>query len=149
MTTGPMIIFRELDGVCCVWSGALKVFAVIWPGVKIQVVPLVNIPIPKILTKSRGAPTLKRDPTVLARDHCGPNLTTSSRVPDLRSGQRGSLTLIRDHVTHLPRPGNKQIAGATLTQMWLWVKTNGIMLEWVNSPPIFVYFSGDWAVHWG
>ena len=27
---------------------------------------------------------------------------------------------------------------------WLWVKTNGI-----GAPPILVYFSGDWDVHWG
>ena len=30
---------------------------------------------------------------------------------------------------------------------WLWVKTNGIP-SWVGAPPIIVYFSGDWDVHW-
>ena len=27
---------------------------------------------------------------------------------------------------------------------WPWFKTNGI-----GAPPILVYFSGDWDVHWG
>ena len=32
--------------------------------------------------------------------------------------------------------------------MWLWVKPDGTILG-VGVPPIFVYFSGHWDVHWG
>ena len=32
--------------------------------------------------------------------------------------------------------------------IWLWVKTNGTILG-VGAPPILVYLSGDWDVHWG
>ena len=32
--------------------------------------------------------------------------------------------------------------------IWLWVKTNGIHLG-LGTPPILVYFSVDWDVHWG
>ena len=31
---------------------------------------------------------------------------------------------------------------------WLWVKINGTILG-VGAPPILVYFSWDWDVHWG
>ena len=30
---------------------------------------------------------------------------------------------------------------------WLWVKTNGTSFG-EGAPPILVYLSGDWAVHW-
>ena len=32
--------------------------------------------------------------------------------------------------------------------MWLWVKTKRYHFG-VGAPPILVYFSGDWDVHWG
>ena len=32
---------------------------------------------------------------------------------------------------------------------WLWGKTNGTILGVFGAPPILVYFSGDWDVHWG
>ena len=32
--------------------------------------------------------------------------------------------------------------------IWLWVKTNGTYFG-VGAPPVLVYFSGDWDVHWG
>ena len=38
---------------------------------------------------------------------------------------------------------------SSLPGIWLWVKTNGIPFWLVGAPPILVYFSGDWDVHWG
>ena len=32
--------------------------------------------------------------------------------------------------------------------IWPWVNTNGTNLG-LGAPPISVYFSGDWDVHWG
>ena len=37
----------------------------------------------------------------------------------------------------------------SFTKTWLWVKTNGTILGVFGAPPILVYVSGDWDVHWG
>ena len=41
--------------------------------------------------------------------------------------------------------GRRAALPGILVPMWLWVKTNGT----IGAPPILVYFSGDWDVHWG
>ena len=46
--------------------------------------------------------------------------------------------------TFLGSPGPPESCAKVI---WLWVKP--IVPLWVGAPPILVYFSGDWDVHWG